>query len=152
MSQRIVSSSTRSSFSSSTRRFFAVTLTCFAFAAGGAALLGAPAAVHADQRAVPAAAEVTGAELFAQNCVACHGAKGDGDGPAAAGLNPKPRKLSGKDVMSKISNQQIMQVIKGGGQSSGKSPLMPAFAHFSEGQVKSLVSHIRALCACDFKP
>lgn len=143
MSQRAIASSSR--------RLFAVTFTCFAFA-GSAALLSTPAEVRADERVVPAAAEVTGAELFAQNCVACHGAKGDGDGPAAAGLNPKPRKLSSKDVMTKISNQQITQVIKGGGQASGKSPLMPAFAHFSDTQVKSLVGHIRALCACDFKP
>lgn len=98
------------------------------------------------------ATAATGAELFSQNCVACHGAKGDGDGPAAAGLTPKPRKLSGKDVMSKLSDSQITTVIKGGGQSVGKSPLMPAFAHLTDAQVKSLVAHIRALCGCDFKP
>ena len=30
------------------------------------------------------------AALYAENCAACHGAKGDGAGPQAAGLNPKP--------------------------------------------------------------
>ena len=140
-----------SSFSSSsTRRLLAASFTSLVL--GASALVLAPSALHADQRPVPAAAAATGAELFAQNCVACHGAKGDGDGPAATALNPKPRKLSGKDVMSKISDQQITQVIKSGGQASGKSPLMPAFAQLSDPQIKSLVSHIRALCACDFKP
>ncbi|MFZ9594928.1 MAG: c-type cytochrome [Bdellovibrionia bacterium] len=32
-----------------------------------------------------------GKELFAQQCVACHGAEGRGNGPAAAALNPPPR-------------------------------------------------------------
>jgi caa(3)-type oxidase subunit IV len=32
-----------------------------------------------------------GRELFSQQCVACHGPNGEGNGPAAAGLNPHPR-------------------------------------------------------------
>ncbi|MEK6748867.1 MAG: cytochrome c/FTR1 family iron permease [Pseudomonadota bacterium] len=31
-----------------------------------------------------------GAKLFAENCIACHGAMGFGDGPKAAELSPKP--------------------------------------------------------------
>ena len=34
-----------------------------------------------------------GQKVYGQYCVACHGPKGAGDGPAAAGLNPKPRNL-----------------------------------------------------------
>lgn len=93
-----------------------------------------------------------GADLFAQNCVACHGASGAGDGPAAPGLNPKPRALSSKSVMSKISDAQIMKVIKTGGAANKLSPVMPAFAHFSDDQVKALVAHIRGLCGCSFAP
>jgi len=32
-----------------------------------------------------------GKASFTTNCVACHGEKGDGTGPAAVALNPKPR-------------------------------------------------------------
>jgi cytochrome c oxidase cbb3-type subunit 1 len=32
-----------------------------------------------------------GKEVYARRCVGCHGEKGDGDGPAAKFLNPKPR-------------------------------------------------------------
>lgn len=34
-----------------------------------------------------------GKKTFATNCAACHGTGGMGDGPAAAGLVPKPRNL-----------------------------------------------------------
>ncbi len=140
MSERIVSSRS-------------LTSALLALAVGaGVALSLAPTPVRADDAPVRSATAATGADLFSQNCVACHGPKGDGDGPAAAGLTPKPRKLSGKDVMSKLSDSQITTVIKNGGQSVGKSPLMPAFAHLSDAQIKSLVAHIRALCSCDFKP
>lgn len=35
-----------------------------------------------------------GKSSYASTCVACHGEKGDGAGPAAAALNPKPRNFS----------------------------------------------------------
>jgi mono/diheme cytochrome c family protein len=35
-----------------------------------------------------------GKELFAAQCVTCHGAGGAGNGIAAAGLNPKPRNFT----------------------------------------------------------
>jgi len=35
-----------------------------------------------------------GGELFARQCVQCHGAEGRGDGPAAATMTPRPRNLS----------------------------------------------------------
>jgi mono/diheme cytochrome c family protein len=31
-----------------------------------------------------------GKEIYEQKCALCHGVKGDGKGPASAGLNPKP--------------------------------------------------------------
>jgi high-affinity iron transporter len=35
-----------------------------------------------------------GAEVYQANCASCHGALGQGDGPAGLGLNPKPADLS----------------------------------------------------------
>lgn len=32
-----------------------------------------------------------GAKIYANTCAVCHGAKGEGDGPAGLSLNPKPR-------------------------------------------------------------
>ncbi|MGK5095298.1 cytochrome c [Deltaproteobacteria bacterium TL4] len=36
---------------------------------------------------------VRGSLVFNENCVSCHGKEGRGDGPAAAGFNPKPANL-----------------------------------------------------------
>jgi mono/diheme cytochrome c family protein len=38
-------------------------------------------------------AATAGAEVFKNNCTACHGERGGGDGPAGAALNPRPRNL-----------------------------------------------------------
>ena len=60
-------------------------------------LLSAVVAVAA--RVLPAAATAADAEagnaLFQINCMTCHGPTGQGDGPLAAALDPKPRNLAG---------------------------------------------------------
>ena len=52
-----------------------------------------------------------GKNMFKTYCIACHGSEGRGDGPAAAGLNPKPpnlMKMAGHhddgDIAWKIEN------------------------------------------------
>ena len=55
----------------------------------------APAEAARRENPVPAtgASIEQGRALFMQNCVICHGADARGDGPAAAGLDPKPADL-----------------------------------------------------------
>ena len=52
---------------------------------------------EAVKRANPVPRDLTsierGKNLFKTYCIACHGPQGRGDGPAAAGLNPKPPNL-----------------------------------------------------------
>ena len=38
-----------------------------------------------------------GNKVYTSNCASCHGPEGAGNGPAAAGLNPKPRNLIAGD-------------------------------------------------------
>ncbi|MBN2337146.1 MAG: cytochrome c [Acidobacteria bacterium] len=38
-----------------------------------------------------------GEELYAVHCVTCHGPRGEGDGPAAGTMNPRPRNLAGPE-------------------------------------------------------
>jgi mono/diheme cytochrome c family protein len=35
-----------------------------------------------------------GRELYARNCASCHGVRGEGDGPGAPGLHPRPANLA----------------------------------------------------------
>ena len=39
---------------------------------------------------LPVAAPAGGEQIYKHNCAGCHGAEGEGDGPGAAGLAPKP--------------------------------------------------------------
>jgi len=36
-----------------------------------------------------------GKEIYGKKCALCHGIKGDGNGPASVGLNPKPTSFKG---------------------------------------------------------
>lgn len=88
-----------------------------------------------------------GKKLYGQFCVSCHGQSGKGDGPASAALNPKPRDHTDKELMSKLSDDDLLKVIKGGGASVGKSPLMPPWgATLKDDQIKDVIAYVRTLC------
>jgi cbb3-type cytochrome c oxidase subunit III len=89
-----------------------------------------------------------GGSTFKSYCATCHGDAGQGNGPAAVALNPKPRDLSDKNYMDSLNDDHLKKVIKQGGGSVGKSPLMPALgAGFSKQQVTDLIAFIRSLSA-----
>ena len=69
-----------------------------------------------------------GAELFGQDCVACHGARGAGDGPMAAKLDPRPIDLTDRKRASGRSLLALYQAVSQG--VSGTS--MPAFKALSD--------------------
>ena len=88
-----------------------------------------------------------GKKLYGQFCASCHGQSGKGDGAAAAALNPKPRDHTNKEYMSKMSNDEMLKVIKDGGASIGKSPLMPPWgATLKDDQIQDVIAYIRTLC------
>jgi mono/diheme cytochrome c family protein len=88
-----------------------------------------------------------GKKLYGQFCASCHGQSGKGDGAAAAALNPKPRDHTDKEYMSKMSDADMLNVIKNGGASIGRSPLMPPWgASLKDEQIQDIVAYIRTLC------
>ena len=105
----------------------------------GAAVPAAPAAAVA-----PDAAK--GAALYAANCASCHGPRGDGDGPVAVALVPKPAKHHDGAYMNALTNEHLFKVIKEGGPSVGKSPLMaPWGGLLSDAQIWDVVAFVRSL-------
>jgi mono/diheme cytochrome c family protein len=85
-----------------------------------------------------------GEALYAQHCQACHGAKGDGKGLAAAFLFPKPRDFrAGRFRLISTANgiptaADLEQVLVRGMPGSA----MISWAHLSEADRKLLVNHI----------
>jgi len=82
-----------------------------------------------------------GKAVFQQNCVICHGNAGKGDGPAAAGLNPKPANFS--ERLASTEDKQLKVVTNGGGAEK-LSPLMPSFGDaLSAQQIRDVVAFVR---------
>ena len=98
-------------------------------------------------RLAPLSAAAETATLFRELCSVCHGAGGKGDGPSAQGLEPKPADFTNCKAMTKDSDDVLFKIIKGGGQSAGRSTVMPAWGDsLSERQIGELVKFIRGLC------
>jgi mono/diheme cytochrome c family protein len=77
--------------------------------------------------------------LYIANCAPCHGDKGRGDGPAAAGLNPKPADHSSVNVQNESDGALFWRL------SEGRSP-MPGYKKiFSDQQRWELINYIRTL-------
>lgn len=97
--------------------------------------------------AEPATADAAqGEQLYATYCGSCHGARGAGDGPVAAGLDPKPAKHTDGAYMNALSNEHLFKVIQKGGPAVGKSPMMaPWGGTLSDAQIWDVIAFVRSL-------
>jgi len=90
------------------------------------ATIESPTVGEPKKAASPSTTSLPDAEtLFSQRCVVCHGETGEGNGPGAAAMTPKPRSFSDKEWQANITDEDLKKVIVGGGMAVGKSPLMP---------------------------
>ncbi len=86
------------------------------------------AAATGEAQPAPAAKESPAAKartIFEQRCQVCHGDSGQGNGPGAAALNPKPRNYTDQAWQKSVTDDELKKIIIGGGASVGKSPAMP---------------------------
>jgi mono/diheme cytochrome c family protein len=90
-----------------------------------------------------AAGAEKGKSLYAQNCMLCHGAAGNGKGPGAVAFNPKPADFnSDKFWQTPNIDQQIAEIVrKGKGQ-------MQAFPDLSQDDIQSIILYLEQA----FKP
>ena len=70
-----------------------------------------------------------GALFFAETCAACHGADAKGDGPASAGLDPRPADLTRIAARNggAFPDDWVMSTINGFHRDSRPGTAMPAF-------------------------
>jgi len=83
------------------------------------------------------AASKKGKILFETNCAVCHGAKGKGDGMAAASLNPKPADLSSDRITNEADGELFWKI------SNGRGNMPPWKAAFTTTQRWQIVNYIR---------
>lgn len=96
---------------------------------------------------VTEAARKEAADIFASRCATCHGAGGEGNGPASQGLNPKPRNFHDPDWQKSVDDAHLDKIIQYGGGAVGKSPAMPPNPDLvaKPEVVAALRQHIRSL-------
>jgi mono/diheme cytochrome c family protein len=70
-----------------------------------------------------------GQKIYANNCVACHGEKGDGQGPAARAIaSRKPRNFLQEDFQFGSKREEIFKTISNGVQGSAMPPWKDALS------------------------
>jgi len=109
-----------------------------------------PAAEKSESPAAPvtitAADRTEAANIFKTRCSVCHGMNGEGDGPAAAGLNPKPQNYTSEAWQKSVTDATIEKAIVQGGASVGRSALMAPNPDLKDkpGVVAALKDKIRS--------
>jgi mono/diheme cytochrome c family protein len=87
-----------------------------------------------------------GEEHYVQLCASCHGPRGDGDGPLAAALDPRPARHSDGHTMNALSDEHLFRIIKQGGAAVGKSALMaPWDGTLDDSQIWDVVAFLRSI-------
>lgn len=83
---------------------------------------------------------------YRQLCSTCHGTEGKGDGPAAAGLRPRPADMTTAEWQASVTDEYLREIIKRGGTAVGKSPMMAPWGHaLNEQELEAMVAYIRAM-------
>lgn len=89
-----------------------------------------------------------GRVAYMRNCTHCHGVAGDGNGPTARYLNPKPRdyrlgifKFTSTNSMSKATRDDLRRIIREGIPGT----YMPSFLLMKDDETEAIVEYVRWL-------
>jgi mono/diheme cytochrome c family protein len=110
-----------------------------------------PATPAAAPPATAASGAAAGEMPYKTFCVTCHGAGGHGDGPAAAGLNPKPASFADNAFKydpngngTKGDIDDIKAIVHDGAAKHGGSPLMTPWPMLSPDQLQAVAEYVKA--------
>ncbi len=93
-----------------------------------------------------AAAVEAGKVIYANNCAACHGATGQGDGPSAAALDPRPSNLADPTMMNSMTDSYLFWRISEGGVAAPFNSQMPPWKGvLSEEEIWQVITFVRTL-------
>ena len=82
-----------------------------------------------------------GKQVYAQQCVVCHGIKGKGNGPSGKALNPKPT-----DFTTAVADDaEWFKATKLGSKAVGKSNGMEAATKLSDEQIRDVLAYVKTL-------
>jgi len=97
---------------------------------------------------------VAGQTAFVNRCSGCHGVQGDGKGPSAKMLNPRPRdftkgifKFKTTPIGEMPSDEDLLKVINEGVPGTS----MPSFILVSEGEKRALVEYIKSFAQASWQ-
>lgn len=101
----------------------------------------------------PASFAATAKENYGFYCAQCHGLEGKGDGPNATKNQPvEPRDHTSAYEMNKLTDNDIIEAITGGGEAVSKSSLMPPFGKtLTKDEIAELKDYLRKMCDCKGK-
>jgi len=78
----------------------------------------------------------SGRHVYESTCQFCHGVAGDGKGPAAPALSPRPKDFTDPEFWKGMNNEKIAQTIR-----SGHGRGMPAF-RFSSEDIRAVIDYM----------
>lgn len=86
-----------------------------------------------------AADPAAGKTLYAASCTACHGVVGNGKGPAAIALKPKPTDFTAPGWFEGRTDAQLVTSIRAGRPGTSMAP----FTELSDAEAADLVAYLR---------
>jgi cytochrome c oxidase cbb3-type subunit III len=96
--------------------------------------------------------QADGKNLYATYCSSCHGDKGKGDGVASKSLPVKLADHTSGLIMNQLSDKFLFDIISNGGNSVGKSSMMPAWGgQLNEKQIRDVIAYLRSIADPPYK-
>jgi mono/diheme cytochrome c family protein len=103
---------------------------------------------HSAPPGFTAASIARGRVLYEQNCVACHGADGRGEGPLAASLAVWPPNLNGPLLWRRADGDLLWRILHGTRDAQHDGATMPGFGEkIDEAEAWALIDYMKALGA-----